>query len=316
MTLKLKFLLATTALVAAYFGREYWLEKNGYPVKPGTSQNQAAAKKLFLTGKVFESPHYSIHSTATPEQTAHVAQAVESFYTAYSEFFANEIAANRAPSKFKLMLYKSRQEFSAHNASSPWAEAYYRSPVCYAYYSDEAKNPYHWMIHEAAHQLNNELAHFRIPKWINEGLGTYFGASKMDQPVLHPGKIDPDAYPIWWLSELALSGNLENDISSGRIIPLRTLISGKGGPDINRHVNLYYIEYWSFTHFLFHYKNGMYADSYKKLIVKGGSLEDFEKTIGPINRIQIEWYGYLQKLILEPEGQMEAPMHDAIEITL
>lgn len=316
MTFKLKILLVIAVLVAAYFGRNYWLEKNGYSGRQEVRQDPATPRKIKLTGKVFESPHYTINSTATADQTALVAQAVESFYAAYSTFFEKEIPVGAKASKFKLMLYKNGPEFSANNTSSPWAEAYYRAPVCYAYFSEGSENPYHWMIHEATHQLNNELSQFKIPKWINEGLGTYFGTSKIENGVLHPGKIDGKAYPIWWLEELAPSGNLESDIASGKIIPLRTLITGKGGPDINQYVNLYYIEYWSFTHFLFHYKNGTYAESYRKLIVSGGSLEEFEKTVGPIDRIQAEWYDYLQNMIIEPGDEMEPGMHDAIEVTL
>ena len=316
MTFKLKVLLVIVVLVAAYFGRNYWLEKNGYAGKPEIRQSQVNPRRIALTGKVFDSPHYTIHSTATADQTALVAQAVERFYVAYSTFFEKEIPAGTKSSKFKLMLYKDRQEFTANNTSSPWAEAYYRSPVCYAYFSDGSENPYHWMIHEATHQLNNELAQFKIPRWANEGLASYFGASKIENGVLHPGKIDASAYPIWWLAKLSLSGNLENDISTGKIIPLRTLIAGKGGPDINQYVNLYYMEYWSFTHFLFHYKNGIYAESYKKLILQGGSLDDFEKIVGPIDRIQVEWYGYLQKIIIDPGDEMEPDIHDSIEVTL
>lgn len=316
MTFKIKILLVIAVLIAAYFGRNYWLEKNGYSSRQEVGQSPAMPGNIALPGKVFENPHYTINSTATTDQTALVAQAVESFYIAYSAFFEKEIPVGAKASKFKLMLYKDRHQFAANNTSSPWAEAYYRSPVCYAYFSEGSENPYHWMIHEATHQLNNELSQFKIPKWANEGLASYFGTSRIENGVLHPGKIDANAYPIWWLAELSPSGNLENDIASGKIIPLRTLIAGKGGPDINQYLNLYYIEYWSFTHFLFHYENGVYAESYKRLIVQGGSLEDFEKTVGPIDRIQVEWYDYLQKIMIEPGSEREPYLHDAIEVTL
>ncbi|MET0754550.1 MAG: hypothetical protein ABWY31_00335, partial [Pseudoxanthomonas sp.] len=93
---------------------------------------------------------------------------------------------------------------------------------------------------------------------------------------------------------LQLTGNLQDDISTGRIIPLRAVVTGKGGPDIDRNVNLYYIEYWSLTHFLFHYQDGKHAASYRQLIATDGTLENFERLIGPIDRIQNEWYAYLQ----------------------
>jgi hypothetical protein len=269
-----------------------------------------------LAGEKFETVHYLISSTATPEQTTLVSNAVESLYKTYGEFFKDFIPKNSATKKLNLMLYRNRQEFSANNKSSSWAEAYYREPVCYAYYSDDQPNPHHWMIHEATHQLNSELAHFKLQKWINEGLATYFGTSKIESDKLLPGNIDKNTYPIWWLASLDLSGSLQTDIGKGKIIPLRAIITGKGGPDINRQVNLYYIEYWSFTHFLFHYKEGAYAESYKELIVQGGSLEDFERTIGPINQVEGEWYKYLQQKIIDTEGSMESGPDYSIEVSL
>lgn len=315
MKITLKIFLVIAALITAYFGGQYWLEKNDSTTKPDNKQVQTVSS-IILPGEISETTHFAISSTAKPGQTTLVAEAVESFYSAYSAFFEKEISANTAHVKHKLMLYKDRQEFSANNKSSSWAEAYYREPVCYAYFSDTAENPYHWMIHETTHQLNNELAGFKIPKWIDEGLAAYFGASKIENHVLQPGSIDSSAYPIWWLSSLSLSGNLHNDIASGKIIPLRALISGKGGPDIGSNVNLYYIEYWSFTHFLFHFENGRYADRYKKLIRKGGSPEDFEMIVGPLDPIQSQWYEYLRRKTVNGESEIEPELDDAVEITL
>lgn len=310
MTLKLKILLVIAFFISAYFGRNYWLETHGYGSKQNTQNTDAKLQNLLAIGKKSETAHYAISSTATPEQTTLVSDAVESLHAAYVEFFKDRIRNKKNPAKLKLMLYKDRKEFSVYNTSSSWAEAYYRKPVCYAYFSDEQPNPYHWMIHEATHQLNNELAQLEIPKWVNEGLATYFGTSKIEHGKLLPGNIDKNTYPIWWLSGLDLSGDLESDIDTGKIIPLRAIISGKGGPDINKLVNLYYIEYWSFSHFLFHYKDGLYADRYMQLITEGGSLENFERIIGPVDQIQAEWYGYLQQEIIEAE------LDDSVEISL
>lgn len=243
-----------------------------------------------------ETAHYVIASNATPEQTALVAQAVERLYTAYTAFFSDEIKLGANPPKLKLMLYKDQAQFKAHNTSQPWAEAFYRAPWSHAYYDADSKNPYHWMLHEATHQLRNEVARFPKTKWIDEGLATYFGTSHIREGKLVPGAIDVDTYPIWHLRGLALTGSLEDDIRKGRIIPLRDLIAGTG-PDIAQNVNLYYIEYWSLSHFLFHYGDGKYAKQYKTLITQEGSLTSFEKLVGPTERVQGEWYEYLKDQI-------------------
>ena len=54
--------------------------------------------------------------------------------------------------------YDVGQEFKAHNRSQPWAEAYYAERVCHAYLDPTKPNPYHWLLHEAVHQLNREYA--------------------------------------------------------------------------------------------------------------------------------------------------------------
>lgn len=239
--------------------------------------------------------HYLVETSADRERTVRVVAAVESFYRAYSAFFAERIEAQKATGVLRLRLYRDRAEFKANNRSRPWAEAYYLRPVCHAYYAEEEANPYHWMVHEATHQLNAERAGFPKHKWIEEGLGTYFGASRIEDGALIPGSIDPNAYPIWWLGAFVPSGDLERDIAGGRWIPLRALITGKGGPDIDSSVNLHYVQYWSLTHFLFHGENGRYAEAYKHLIAEGGTPENFERLIGPIERIDHERYVYLQR---------------------
>ena len=70
-------------------------------------------------------------------------------------------------------------------------------------------------------------------------------------------------------------------------------LTGEGGPEVDRYFNLYYLDAWSLSHFLMHYDGGKYAASYREFIARGGSLEAFESLIGPVDRIQAEWYPYL-----------------------
>ena len=287
-------LLIATALVAACFtGFKLLSSQIDSPVSAASKPAPATTQPPLPPGaRATETAHYLIHSSATEEQTARVAEAAEALHVAYTNFFGmTGMQLNSA--KLQLVLYKDQAEFKAHNRSSPWAEAYYLPPRSHAYYSD-GDNPVHWMTHEATHQLNREVAHFRKTKWIDEGLAAYFGSSWIADGKLTPGSIDPATYPIWWLPKQQLTGNLQDDISTGKIIPLHAIVSGKGGPDINHNVNLYYIEYWSLTHFLFHYQDGKYAVRYQQLIATDGTLENFERLIGPIDPIQVEWYGYLQ----------------------
>ncbi len=153
------------------------------------------------------------------------------------------------------------------------------------------------MVHEAVHQLNHEVARFDLAKWADEGIAEYFSTSEIDAQGLHLGQIDRHTYPIWWLGKMELSGDIRKDIERSKIIPLAAIVSGSGGPDIDEHFNLYYIHWWSLSHFLFHYENGKYRQAYLQVIAAGGTVEAFEKHIGPIDRIQQQWYEYLRRLL-------------------
>lgn len=252
-----------------------------------------------LGARVVETAHYAITSTADDEQTRRVGDAVEALHAAYLAWFPDVTARAAGAPKLRLTLYAHRGEFRANNRSSPWAEAYYLAPVSYAYYAKDGPNPYHWMLHEATHQLNEEVARFPKTRWVEEGLGTYFGASRIVDGRLRPGAIDGDAYPIWWLDRTELTGDLDADIGAGRWIPIRALITGRDAPSIHSNVNRYYVQYWSLTHFLFHGDGGRHADAYRRLIAEGGTLKHFERLIGPADRVERDWYRYLQARIAE-----------------
>jgi hypothetical protein len=237
-------------------------------------------------------PHYSIFSNADAEQTAKISNVVEVLYSAYTQVFTNPPTGLTA--RLKLKLYKDQAEFKRVNRGMGWAEAFYREPFCHAYYSAAEINPYHWMLHEATHQLNREISHFRLPKWADEGTATYFSTSVISHGVLKLGQIDGNAYPIWWLDDLKLSGDIQKDIASNQIIPLRAIVTGSGGPGMNQNFNLYYVHWWSLSHFLFQFDGGKYRQPYLQVLREGASLDVFEKHIGPIEAVQAEWYRYLQ----------------------
>jgi hypothetical protein len=149
------------------------------------------------------------------------------------------------------------------------------------------------VLHEAVHQLNHEVARLGAPKWMDEGLGEYFGASVIEDGVLKPGQVDRHTYPIWWVGDMELSGELEKDLAQGEILPLRVLVSGQGGPDLDEHFNLYYIHWWSLTHFLFEGEGGKFRKPYFQVLREGGTVASFEENFGPLERVQSEWYRHL-----------------------
>jgi hypothetical protein len=276
-----------------------WVTLNRAPPSPPAPSGYARPRPttgqppLAASAVAFDTPNYLLHSTATREQTAQVAAAVERLYSSYAALFGPPAVPRQK--KLVLVLYRDRQEFQANNRSSPWAEAYYLEPRSHAYYA-AGLNPFHWMLHEATHQLMREVSGFKPAKWMNEGFATYMGSSTLADGALRLGEADPNAYPVWWLASYQLTGDITRDIASNQFIPLQELITDTG-PGINLHVNQYYVSYWSLTHFLLHHDSGRFADGYKRLLAVGGSLEDFEKVIGPVESVEAQWYEYLYGLV-------------------
>ena len=231
---------------------------------------------------VVDTRHYRIHSTASLEHAADVGQALEELYAAYASLFP----IPRPTPKFAIVLYRDRAEFWRHNRSSPWAEAFYLDPACYAYFEVDARNPYHWALHEAVHQLARQGSGFRRNRWMEEGLASYFSASQRVGGRMQPGNIDPTAYPVWWLTDATTTRDMP--------IPLEVLLSGRGGPEVDTHVNQYYLSSWSLTHFLMHHDHGRYATAYRAFLQGGADAGAFRKHIGPIDAMEAAWIPYFR----------------------
>ena len=241
-----------------------------------------------------EAPHHIIHSTATRGQTEDTAHAMELLYGAYSNRFGSLPQFQRDHPKLKVKLFKDRAEFRRVNPGLGWAEAIYREPCCRAYFSAGEVNSYHWMLHEAVHQLNREVAHMQLAKWLDEGLAEYFSTSRLAADKLAVGRIDSNTYPVWWIEEIATSPDLSENIRNGSVIPLRSIITGHGGPSMNSYFNLYYLHWWTLTYFIS--ESPRYRERALTLVQRGGGLDCFEQTIGPVEQVQAEWHTYVRRL--------------------
>lgn len=241
-----------------------------------------------------ETAHHIIYSTATKQQTDDTAHALTLLYSAYADVMGTLPGFQRDHSKLKVELFKNRNEFRWVNPDMGWAEAFYRAPYCRAYYSAAEINPYHWMLHESVHQLNNEVAHLKLEKWLEEGLAEYFSTSRLSATNLAVGRIDPNTYPVWWLDDLATSTNLSDNLRNGSVIPLRYIITNHGGPGMNSAFNLYYLHWWTLTYFIF--QSPRHRDHALELVRRGGGLEAFEQVIGPVDEVQTEWHTYVRHI--------------------
>jgi hypothetical protein len=243
-----------------------------------------------------ESEHYKAFSSISIEQTREALQKVETLYKTYTAFW--DVNAGPAGNKLLLKIYSSRKEFKRANPLSGWAEAFYKEPYCHQYLETGSENrPYHWMIHEATHQLNNEVSHFRLPQWAEEGIACYFSTSRMDNGRISMGIIDRGTYPIWWLSSLGLSGDLSRDKAEKKIISIRSIVNNEKPLKMSEHVNLYYIQWFSLVHFLLEGENGKYRQAFMACVKTPSGLEKFEENIGQYQLIEEQWYQRLLQLV-------------------
>jgi len=243
---------------------------------------------------MLETRHHLIFSTGTLQQTDETAHTLELLYQAYSNRLSSLETFQGVHPKLKIKLFKDRAEFRWINPNLGWAEAFYREPYCRAYFSSAEINPYHWMLHESVHQLNREVAHLKLEKWLEEGLAEFFSTSRLTSNGLALGQIDPNTYPVWWIDELATTPDLGENIRNGSVIPLRAIITNRGGPSLNSQFNLYYLHWWTLTHFLF--ESPRCREHALELVRRGGSLEAFEQTLGPVGQVQVEWHNYVRHL--------------------
>jgi hypothetical protein len=248
-----------------------------------------------------ETPHYAIDATTDRFRAEELGRVMELLYTAYSNRFNGLPGFKGQHNRLKVRLYRDRKEFRWVNPSVGWAEAFYRPCCCHAYFAADEINPYHWMLHEAVHQLNREVAHLDLAKWLEEGLADYFSTSRIGQNGLALGRIDPNTYPVWWIDELATAPDLDTNLANGSVIPLRAIISNRGGPSINKEFNLYYLHWWTLTHFLFEAEE--YQASTMILLEQGGGPEAFEKLIGHAETVQLNWHRYVRRMKAALSGQ-------------
>lgn len=290
-----RILIAALLAIIALAGVGLTWRQTPAPIPKAPARKSTPNTELLIPpqAQVLETDHYRVHYTGTLQQAELIGSAVEKLYVAYTSAFPPQSVT--ASGKLTLVLYGSQAEFKQNNRSSPWAEAYYLRPASYAYFS-QATNPYHWMLHEATHQLAREVSGFPRNRWIEEGLASYFSTSTLGDAGLQLGVIDASAYPVWWLKSYRLSGNAARDVAAEQFVPLEVLLTGRGGPNVDQNFNAYYVGSWSLTHFLFHYENGKYAPAYKQFLAQGAKPGDFAALIGPVKRVQEEWYRYLLDL--------------------
>lgn len=266
----------------------------------------ARAVRHWSPERTFTTEHFIINSAARDDQTRMCALIGEMLFAEYTGVL-RQLDVPAGPSgPLKVKLFRDADEFHAKSDAPGWAEAYYKRPYCHLYCAEGEASPYQWMVHEATHQMNAEVAKRSFPVWLEEGLATYFGTSQISGNRITAGKIDINTYPVWWIGILATAGDLEKDKANASVIPLRCILAGAGGPKIDKAVNLYYLHWWTLMHFLMHGQNGIHRSGLAKLMRDGASVRAFEQDIGTIDTVERQWYEYALELKSQLSGRTPA----------
>ena len=265
------------------YGRE-WLT-------PEERDARRAAERLDLAWDFEEKiacGAFMIYATATLDQIDEICGVAESLYRAYADFFAADLELPAEHDDLRVRLFGTRDEFrDVVLGGQGWAEGLYDGEYCNMYYDGDSANPYHWFVHEATHQLNYEVAGLNNVQWLEEGMACYFGTSVVLDGELQLGVPDIETYPVWWMPSW--------DVRDAHI-PLSTIVSGQGGPDMDQYFNDYYLHWWTLVHFLVQADDGAYRDGLIQMLDRRLRLVDFEAEVGDIDAIEAQWIDYVAAL--------------------
>jgi len=86
---------------------------------------------------------------------------------------------------------------------------------------------------------------------------------------------------------------------------LRAVITNHGGPAMKTSFNLYYLHWWTLTHFVF--ESPRCREHALELTQQGGTIEAFEQLLGPAEAVQTELHAYVRDLKARRTGSHFAP---------
>lgn len=240
---------------------------------------------------LYDSPHYTAASTASPRLTREILSRLEIQRRAY----LRELSLRHpdTASRLHLRLHRSRREMREMENLPSWAEGMYDDSVCIEYVDPTQNNPWHWSLHEAVHQLNHEVAHLTLPGWANEGVACLFSTSRSHGDSLSLGELDPQTYPIWHYASLHLSGDPEADARAGEIVLAADAIAGRDTSDLSHTVNAHYITWTSLVHYLWATNREAWWD----WVRHDPTVPGLERRYGSLDTIQARWYRHLQALV-------------------
>lgn len=243
------------------------------------------------------SAHWVIYTDASEEVALRVLKVAEATFEAFVEDMIGTLPIKPAPKAMRIFLFKDRERYQKEaRLPTAWAEGYYNSSraACFCYYdARNDKNPTHWIVHEAVHQLMFELISepADVTNWLSEGYACYFGTSKLVGGELKLGQVDPDTYPAWWRSRYAPE----------KFMTLSDLLDVVGpNLDRQRDPNPFYLQSWLFVHYLLHGEDGKHRKAFRSFLVQAvqgkSRTPTFEKIVGRLADLEAGYLKYAKDM--------------------
>lgn len=290
------------------------LDKNRLPMIGGMNNPDRIRSTAFLlgiqiaaiaapavaagTGKFQEtdSPHYHMRSSAPQPRTKSAMDAAEVLHRRWAAWTGAK--DSKPHPRHKLRLFSSRDEMRRTLPGLGWAEAIYHDSICDQYDDRFATRPWHWLVHEATHQLAYEESRLRLPRWANEGLACLFSTARQRKGDLILGSVDPETYPVWWLQKTPPTGDFAKDMRALLVPPSRFLAESDFAA-IGNSVNAHYMSWWSFAHYL----NKTDSAAWRDWILHDATPEGLAKRFGSGTNLDRKWYAHVLTLADSAKGK-------------
>jgi hypothetical protein len=214
--------------------------------------------------------HYEIFSTVTqPLMLRMVPGFIESAYRGYNDQLPEPIDT---ASPFQVYLFADRQQWEDFTRGFAGDQApifckiktgaYYLNGACVVY-DIGPQRTLSALGHEGWHQFNSRHFKYRLPSWLDEGVGMQFETGVSDGSLFH---FDPAA-------NLQRLGALKDTLTKGKSIPLRDLVSTSPGEvlatDQAEAVMAFYSQSYALVRFLREAGYGKRRSAYHRLMSDG-----------------------------------------------
>ncbi|HQF55022.1 MAG TPA: DUF1570 domain-containing protein [Fibrobacteria bacterium] len=237
----------------------------------------------------YDSPHFHMWSTASQSRTRSAMDAAETLHRRWTAWIG--VKESQTHRRHKLRLFSTRDEMRGSLLGMRWAEAIYHDSICEQYDDRFAVRPWHWLVHEATHQLAHEDSRLHLPRWANEGLACLFSTARQNKGNLILGSVDAETYPVWWLKKTPPTGDFAKDMRALLVPPSRFLVESDF-TDIGPSVNAHYMSWWSFAHFL----NKTDSVAWKDWILRDATPAGLAMRFGSGPDLDRKWYAHVLTL--------------------